>query len=559
MDSQKIITADKTIPIDNHFKIVAGPGAGKTTFLVKHIRNVLHHSDRLGRNKKIACITYTNIGVETILNRLDKGADHIEVCTIHSFLFTHVLKPFTFLINREHNLKIESITKPSEHIVSGNFDKAYLGPKHRLSNEEVVKKIFWVIEEGHCKLHIRGKTRDMHADLYRYKKLFWEKGILHHDDVLALSWEILHNHPETLRVIRSKFPYIFVDEFQDTSPIQAEILKMIGLQETIIGVIGDSAQSIYSFQGADVEQFISFKLPDMIVYQMKDNHRSTEEILNLLNTIRIDLIQESPDSKKGKKPLLLVGHPFSAMSHIQGLIDGQNLYTLSFSNVVANSVRDKVEYDDVASTTIDSIFSENDSNNARRKAIVSLIKAVELSRQKSYKEAIRELSRFLSNEDRQRQAIFIIHQLLNAYTEYSNKSIMEFYEKVKSLNFIQIPRFQKRSGSTTPAESFYREMKYSELALLIKNQEKVGFERTIHQSKGSEFENVLVVVKPSPKQTYSEKRDLGFLLNPDINNEEHRVYYVAASRAKRNLYFCVPSLSEAGARKIKDICEIKYL
>ncbi|MEO2258613.1 UvrD-helicase domain-containing protein [Paenibacillus amylolyticus] len=75
MDTQQIITADKSIPIDDHFKIIAGPGAGKTRFLVNHILNALHHSNRLGRNKKIACITYTNIGVETIVDRLDEGIE----------------------------------------------------------------------------------------------------------------------------------------------------------------------------------------------------------------------------------------------------------------------------------------------------------------------------------------------------------------------------------------------------------------------------------------------------------------------------------------------------
>lgn len=560
MDSQKIITADTSIPINNHFKIIAGPGAGKTRFLVNHIRIVLHHSNRLGRNKKIACITYTNIGVETIVDRLDEGVDHIEVCTIHSFLFTHVLKPFAFLIKSEHDIRVTKNMKPSEHLVSGYFDRTNLGTRHRLSNKELIQKIFWFIEGDFCKLHVRGKTVDMHADLYRYKKLLWEKGILHYDDVLALSWEILHNHPETLRVIRSKFPYIFVDEFQDTSSIQAEILKLIAEKETTLGVIGDSAQSIYSFQGADAEQFNNFLLLDMSVYKMKDNHRSTQEILNLLNKMRTDITQESPEQKKGNKPLLLVGEPFSVANYIRGLINSNDLYTLSYSNIAANSMRDKVEYvANISSLTIESILIDNDSNNNRRKVIASLMKAVEFARQKSYKEAIREVSRHLIDEDSQRQAISIIHGLLSSYSEYSSNPLIEFYEKIKALNIIHLPNFQRRKGAQTPAEHFYRTTKYAELALLIKNQEKVGFDRTIHQAKGCEFENVLVVVKPKPNQNYNESRDLGFLLNPDINNEEHRVYYVAASRAQKNLYFCVPYLSETGVNKIKNICEIEYL
>ncbi|WP_175532805.1 3'-5' exonuclease [Paenibacillus catalpae] len=188
-----------------------------------------------------------------------------------------------------------------------------------------------------------------------------------------------------------------------------------------------------------------------------------------------------------------------------------------------------------------------------------MIKAIEFARQKSYKEAIHEISKQLNTDDCQRQAILIIQQMLNAYTEYSSSSIMDFYELIKTTTSFQLPRFQSRSDGPTLAESFYRGTKYSDLALLIKNQEKVGCDRTIHQAKGSEFKNVLVVVKPKPNTNYDENRDLGFLLNPDINNEEHRVYYVAVSRAQENLYLYIPSLSVTAAGRLDGVCEIKYL
>lgn len=80
------ITSETIIEnIDQHFKINAGPGAGKTHWLINHIKNVLHNSTVLGKNKKIACITYTNNVVETILSRLGCCADKIEISTIHSF------------------------------------------------------------------------------------------------------------------------------------------------------------------------------------------------------------------------------------------------------------------------------------------------------------------------------------------------------------------------------------------------------------------------------------------------------------------------------------------
>jgi DNA helicase-2/ATP-dependent DNA helicase PcrA len=83
--------------------------------------------------------------------------------------------------------------------------------------------------------------------------------------------------------LRAKFPYFFIDEFQDTNPIQAAILHRIGQNDTIVGVIGDTAQSIYGFQGAEPAKFASFNLPEMVNYQMAENRRSTNEIIQVLN------------------------------------------------------------------------------------------------------------------------------------------------------------------------------------------------------------------------------------------------------------------------------------
>lgn len=110
---------------------------------------------------------------------------------------------------------------------------------------------------------------DFHKSLLKYKKMFWEKGIIHYEDVLAFAWEILNSSKEILRIIRSKFPYFFIDEFQDTNPVQTEIIKLIAEKETVMEVIGDKAQSIYEFQGADVKQFDNFVLPEMVFYKWK--------------------------------------------------------------------------------------------------------------------------------------------------------------------------------------------------------------------------------------------------------------------------------------------------
>ncbi|PFC19333.1 DNA helicase, partial [Bacillus thuringiensis] len=95
----KLKSSNDKIQIDNHFKLCAGPGAGKTSFLINHINNILSHSTRLSKSRRVACITYTNTGVETILSRLNNMTNEIEVSTIHSFLYNHIVKPYLWLLD----------------------------------------------------------------------------------------------------------------------------------------------------------------------------------------------------------------------------------------------------------------------------------------------------------------------------------------------------------------------------------------------------------------------------------------------------------------------------
>src|SRR5690606_26650439 len=104
------ITSDYKIDhIENHFRISAGPGAGKTYWLSEHIKNVSHSSRRLYKSRKIACITYTNIGVETILKRLGASNTNVEVATIHSFLYSHIVKPYASFIAEEYDLDVSKM------------------------------------------------------------------------------------------------------------------------------------------------------------------------------------------------------------------------------------------------------------------------------------------------------------------------------------------------------------------------------------------------------------------------------------------------------------------
>ena len=87
--------------VDTPFRVRAGPGAGKTTWLVHHIKNVLKRSMRLTGASRIACISYTNVAAEEIVKGLGFAADRVEVSTIHSFLYRNVVKPNLRLLKKE--------------------------------------------------------------------------------------------------------------------------------------------------------------------------------------------------------------------------------------------------------------------------------------------------------------------------------------------------------------------------------------------------------------------------------------------------------------------------
>lgn len=356
------------------------------------------------------------------------------------------------------------------------------------------------------------------------------------------------------RVILTVLAAFAEKERVDIKERQAEGIE-IARKETIIGVIGDKAQSIYEFQGADVKQFNKFKLPGMINYKMEDNHRSTKKIIDLLNGIRKDIVQKSPEKKPGNLPVLLIGKPLQAVKYAQTLVDGESITTLSYSNLMANSVRNNREYNaNQKGLPIDEAFVDSDSN--RRKIFVSIIKAIEYARLSHYKDAIKELSRHLSMTDDyngQKTALIVIKIMLNDYHEYSNKALWTLYEKVIGCRQFQISKIRESKNGNPPSaiETYYKNTLYSNIALNVKIAEDAGLHRTIHKAKGSEFDNVLVIVKGKDGYNYNEERDLGFLLNPDIGgNEDHRVNYVACSRARENLFICVPEISDEAKNKL---------
>ncbi|GAL80278.1 ATP-dependent DNA helicase UvrD/PcrA [Algibacter lectus] len=186
----------KIADIDNNFKVSAGPGAGKTYWLVNHIKNILHTSNKLSITRRVACITYTNTAVETIYKRLGTSSSQVEVSTIHSFLYKHIVKPYVSFVAEQYNLDISEIDG-HDNIVLSNYSflkewKERTG-QQRINDDNIVSEAFnklrWKIDNDELIARTPypfkiGRYPIKNDSYLEYKKMTWEKGIIHHDDVL---------------------------------------------------------------------------------------------------------------------------------------------------------------------------------------------------------------------------------------------------------------------------------------------------------------------------------------------------------------------------------------
>lgn len=547
------INSASLIPIDSSFRLKAGPGAGKTYWLINHVRQVVEKA-QLGMRGKIACITYSNVGADTIAARLGK-CDKVDVCTIHSFLYANLIKPFLFYISQDFGFNYKKFNGVVDDYVLSDYS-VMEDLKNELRAKNETSKIFidndlwadylsnlrWHLKEDgkmSCKSSrpiMKSKNKEYPAPSslgIMYKKKAWSYGILHYDDVNFFAHKILQKFPFLCKVIADAYPYIFIDEFQDTNPIQSDIIQKIGYAGGNIGVIGDVCQSIYRFMGSSPKSFIDFKVPGLKEYVIKGNRRSTKNIVNFLNAIRTDLKQEAIINEEGDKVCFLIGSKEDAFNHVTEKL-GMDVAVLSYTNIETNAIRYK--YLEKRGTIPSIKIKEFKDSNAKRYLVVmSFVKAIEHARSGKFRKAFSLLERAGLPSD---NAVNLLRMLLSL-SDLDNWTMLRFVENLIELG-IDIPRITKGK----PKE-MYLKYTYAHISQTVSIEDDEGNQRTIHKSKGDEFENVLVLLGNSFEVT--KFFDFNLL---NMKNESNRVYYVAMSRAKRRLFVNLQSLSYEMEQKL---------
>lgn len=545
-----VITSDAHVEIERPFRISAGPGAGKTHWLILHIQDVLTKSKRLGKMGRIACITYTNVGAETVIGRLHSMANRVDVCTIHSFLYNNFIKPYLHFIANEEGFDISHLNGMSETILSdyNTFSQVKAEIKQNYLDDKPLKDALshslWDFDEkGNMFCSIPIKYR--HSGRYLisnnageiYKRIAWAKGIMSYDDVIYFSYKIATKRPFLLKIVADSFPYIFVDEFQDTNPVQARLIQMLGERGSVVGVIGDVAQSIYAFAGVSTSTFTSFSVKGLQDFVIKDNHRSSFEIVDLLNCCRMDIKQTCLSGLHGAMPILFVGDMMACYQKVKEMCEHMEVHALAYSNIEANTLKGICPSKMAENGLLDNIV---DSSYERKQAIASLIKAIENARQGYFRNAVNIIAR--NNIGSGPQPIDIIMSALRNYPNFCDKTLSFFFSFANTAYNLGLPKIS-RGGP----KDFYEGHSYKDLAANVKFEVDTGIQRTVHKAKGDEFANVYFTIG---KEEYL----IDFLLSPQIMTKEaHRVYYVAMSRAINRLFLNIPTLSEDNERKLKVI------
>ncbi len=574
--------------------VLSGPGSGKTRTLVYRAAYLLEKgvpSDR------ILLLTFTKKAAEEMLSRIKDISpdDQSEICggTFHHagnlFLREFASKlgysPHFIIIDKEDSKSILSdiIKKrkeegvPKAPVVQSIISLA-VNSKKRI--EEVLEEQFSYLDHG-----IMDALLDIHKEYEERKK---DQNLMDYDDLL-LKWRELLEIPDVLKVLSERFLYILIDEYQDTNLLQDEIVHKMSSAHGNILVVGDDSQSIYSFRAANIDNILKFseKHSGAKIFKLETNYRSTFEILDMANNAIMNNRKGFPKELKSVKgegnfPCII---PFSGemdqaryisnylMENDKEAHDTAILFRAHFHSVelelelarknVPYTMRGGMKFveqfhvkDLMAFLRIFLNFRDESSLKrlflrqegvgevGSRQVIDEFLKYNGLQEVLSKKKTI--LDNVSSSRNRK-----TLERLFFLMEEAAEKDIKEkisvfrnnFYDQFLDLSFDNagerkndLKRIEEMSLKYDSLERMVADFSLSEN--FKKERENKGVTlSTIHQAKGLEWKNVFVISLKEGDFPHSKA------IQENLIEEERRLFYVAITRCKENLFLTYPTYS----------------
>ncbi|HZI01654.1 MAG TPA: UvrD-helicase domain-containing protein, partial [Flavisolibacter sp.] len=288
---------DAVITIEGPLMIVAGAGSGKTKVLTTRIAHLMAQGvDAFN----ILALTFTNKAAAEMKERVEhilanREARNLYIGTFHS-VFARILRAEAHRIGYPNSFTIYD-TDDAKSVVKTvtqelNLDIQHYKPNVVYNRISGAKNALVGATEYKTDYHIQQEdmraNRPMIGHIYEaYSKRCFKNGAMDFDDLLFKMYDLLRQFPEVLHKYQHKFKFIMIDEYQDTNPAQYEIIKLLGAAHENVCVVGDDAQSIYSFRGATIENILQFQkdYDDVKVIKLEQNYRSTQSILTVANEV----------------------------------------------------------------------------------------------------------------------------------------------------------------------------------------------------------------------------------------------------------------------------------
>ncbi len=277
--------------IDGPVMIIAGAGSGKTRVLTYRIAHILHQGNDAFN---VLALTFTNKAAREMKERIakivgNKESKNIWMGTFHS-IFAKILRFEAEKLGYPSNFTIYD-TEDSKSVIKGilkqlNLDDKIYKPSLVLNRISSAKNSLITpqnyINNTITQAEDRASNKPHLGQIYlAYQKQNFKAGAMDFDDLLFNTNVLMRDFSDVLIKYQSKFKFILVDEYQDTNFSQYVIVKQLAARFQNICVVGDDAQSIYSFRGANIQNILNFEkdYPDLKTFKLEQNYRSTQTIV----------------------------------------------------------------------------------------------------------------------------------------------------------------------------------------------------------------------------------------------------------------------------------------
>ena len=631
-DKEKLTSIYGTIDSHKSWCLKAGAGSGKTYSLVESIKYIARNYGLSLKynNQKIACITYTNIAAEEIENRIGNN-DIVIVSTIHEFVWNIIEKYQAQLKNYViRDIKKEKITlkndiealQASEELTKEDINSIIKIEsefwKHQHDDASTFKSFFNnivvdkeirsasrvknIIKKSVKLNKLEALTEKNYPKKVSYNPRYNSNNLakfrITHDDILKYFKNMIEDYEMFRKILCNEYPYILVDEYQDTNKNIIEGLEILigyandNYLDFCVGYYGDEMQAIYKDNNDDMLNLTS-KLYNII--HSKYNWRSAKSIIEFANKIREDNLKQSSIYKDNYgKRILFIENDFASTSQLEFFRDKWNVSKDNPLHVFVLKNKTVAEYNDFLSvfTYFESMVPNNElrnyvlSNDKFRlgEVAVTLINLTEFVLKIINDNKSVMLNSFISKDVANKLNYNIIkyinqkilkirekllgtnqtlEQVLNIVFDSSDDSMAIWKSINKEVALVNLQEFNLNYIDSVDNLKKYLSSKFSEKdlesvysILKVNMQEfynwfnyinrnygrKDIIYHTFHGTKGSEFDNVVIVIN----DTFDRKNFFKTIYSEnDIKSEVFRnLFYVAVTRARKNLAIISNQLNE---------------